>query len=225
MALAYRTEYRDMNLDNFDFQKGCLIGVKFYNCSLCYCKFNHSDLSYAEFHDCDLYCVEFNKAVLYSTKINDCDCTKTSFDGAYLNGLKTNNIFVVKTEFGYSFNTGKERKPIKYDKTIVQDFYICKLKPLEDNICNIEKKYNGIYCPTTKIAIKFIDDKLDERRVWARKSEIAKLIKLTLENNGYDDNCLDYYYYQRCFLRKSYKSRLKRFLDLVFGAFFWGLWC
>lgn len=135
--------------------------------------------------------------------------------------LKLKNIFIVHTEFGYSFNTGKERKPIEYSKK-EDSFFEAKLGPIPMNVSEIEDTFNGIYCPNTQIAIRFIDTENDKQRVWVRKSEIAKTIKLILEQNGYNDKALDYYFFHRRFRRKTISSWFKRWSELLWGELFWG---
>jgi hypothetical protein len=59
-------------------------------------------------------------------------------------------------------------------------------------------------------------------RAWRRKSEIALTVKRILEENGYKDKSLDYYYLHRKYLRKSKKNGFLRFYDLIGNQFFWG---
>lgn len=221
MATIINNVYRDLDLRYTDFHQACLIGCKFINCNLGFCSFENSDLSYATFEKCDLYNVKFNNAIMYSTSLCDCDCTKTSFCDAYLNGIKTKDIFIVHTEFGFSFNTGKERKQFKLSSPR-NNFLETPLGDLPFSISEIESKYDGIYCTDTKIAIQFIDTDYDVKRVWLRKSEIAKTIKLILEQNGYNDRALDYYFYHRRFQRKTLNNCLRRWGSFWGGELFWG---
>jgi hypothetical protein len=222
MEIEIKKKYQSEILDYTDFSNQCLIGVHFSKCSLRFCSFRHSDLSYTIFEECDLYSTDFEESVLYSTRIHNSDCTKTSFVKAFLNGLKVKEIFVVKTNFGFDFNTNKERKPILVSETNIENFYVCPLGKMQSSVKEIEDNNIGIFCPTTNIAIKFIDTTKDKRNVWLRKSEISKILKLILEQNGYSDKSLDYYFYHRRFLRKSQNNIFKRMIDFLFGELFWG---
>lgn len=221
MAVKFNKVYRNLDLRYTDFQQTCLIGSKFINCNLGFCSFENADLSYVLFEQCDLYNVKFNNAIMYATSLHDCDCTKTSFCEAYLNGIKTKNIFIVHTNFGFSFNTGKERKQITVSSP-KNNYFETQIGNMPMKISEIEQYYNGIYCTDTKIAIQFIETDNDVRRVWLRKSEIAKTIKLILEQNGYNDRALDYYFYHRRFQRKAINNFFYRWGQLLWGELFWG---
>lgn len=221
MEVKFNKIYKDLDLRYNNFQQSCLIGCKFINCNLGFCSFESADLSYAIFEQCDLYNVRFNNAIMYATTLHDCDCTKTSFCDAYLNGIKTQNIFLVHSEFGFTFNTGKERKQITLSSPR-NNYFETQIGNMPMKISEIEQNYDGIYCTDTNIAIQFIETSNDIRRVWLRKSEIAKTIKLILEQNGYNDRALDYYFYHRRFQRKSINNPFNRWWELFWGELFWG---
>lgn len=214
--------YRNEILDYKNFEQMCLIGIKFINCKIRFCNFKYSDLSYAIFDSCDLYCSNFDYAIIYTTRFHNCDATKAIFAESYLNGIRIKDTVVTYTNFGNSFNTGKERKPIKIDKITDKTLVLQLEQKLPDKINNIESQYDCIHCTTTGIAISFIQPEEDNLRVWRRKSEIAKCVKNILEENGYHDKSLEYYYHHRKFLRKSHKNIFSRFLDYFFGELFWG---
>lgn len=207
---------------NDDFSNQCLIGVVFIGCKLNHANFTGTDLSYAQFINCDLYCTNFNNSILYSCVIRDCDCTKASFREACLNGIKVQNVIIPHIDFDDAFVTGKERKQ-SYNLSLMKEKNIYKTNlgyKLEKSIQEIEEQYEGIY--SNNILILFIDPQLDHLRVWKRKSEIANIIKMIYDNNGYKDKAIDYYYYQRKFQRKSYKSWIKKHVEYLFQDFFWG---
>lgn len=207
---------------NSDFSNQCLIGMVFIGCKLNHTNFSGADLSYAQFINCDLYCTNFNNSILYSCIIKDCDCTKASFREACLNGIKVQNVIIPHIEFDDVFVTGKERKQ-NYDLSLLDNKNIYKISigsKLGQSIQQLEEQYDGIYC--NNILIIFIDPQIDQLRVWKRKSEIANIIKMIYDNNGYKDKAIDYYYYQRKFQRKSYNSCIKRMFEYLFQDFFWG---
>nr|WP_319270541.1 pentapeptide repeat-containing protein [uncultured Draconibacterium sp.] len=214
--------YENEILDYSDFQGLCLIGIKFIKCSIRFCNFTHTDLSYANFELCDIYCSNFNYAVLYTTRFISCDATKAIFAESYLNGIRISESVVTYTEFGFSFNTHKERKPVKsYDEE--DKFVVIKLGDrLPGSIEEVEKNYEGIYCLTSNTIIVFKDTNSEKRRVWRRKGEISKVIQRVLSENGYDDKSLDYYFQSRRFSRKASSRGLYRFWDYVWGQLFWG---
>jgi uncharacterized protein YjbI with pentapeptide repeats len=94
-------------LDYTDFSNKCLIGVKFINCSLRFCNFKYSDLSYSSFESCDLYCSEFNDAVFYFTRILSCDATKIVLKDSYLNGIRLKDTVITYADFGNNFKIHK----------------------------------------------------------------------------------------------------------------------
>lgn len=215
--------FKKENLDYTDFSNSCLIGVSFDDCSLRFCQFKDSDLSYSKFENCDIYCSSFQNAVLYTTRFISCDATKADFNKSYLNGLRIKDTNVTHTIFGFYFNTGLERKPEKelYESLNYLQLELGKTN-LPKNISELEKEYDGIYCITTNIIIRFIKTGNSNWRVFRRKSEIAKIIKNILEDNGYTDKSTDYYFFHRKFHRKSIQNWPLRFLDYFWGELFWG---
>lgn len=208
-------------LDHTDYSNHCLIGVKFINCLLRFCDFQGCDLSYTTFENCDLYRSNFDHAVIYTTRLHSCDLTKARFVHSFLNGIRIKDTIVTYTEFGYEFKTSMERKPCKITE-VTPGFYECATGPMESAVSAIEQNYQGIYNPASGYAIKFSDPNQEDWRIWRRKSETAKVIKNILEENGYKDKSIEYYFFHRKFLRKSMQNKLLRSLDYFWGELFWG---
>lgn len=213
--------FQDQLLDYKDFSTQCLIGVKFINCSIRFCKFLKTDLSYAVFESCDLYKTQFNDSVLYHTKILNCEATKAIFLDSYLNGVRIQNTVVTYTEFGEKFKTSLERKSIQ-TSNVTAEYFTINTQELLPDLSSLETDYMGIHVLDANIAIQFINNENDKWRVMRRKSEIALTIKKILEENGYKDKSLHYYFLHRQYLRKAKKNSFFRFVDYVGNELFWG---
>ncbi len=213
--------FENVCFDGHDFSSKCHIGIRFKNCSLRYCDFSNSDLSYAVFESCDMYRATFSGAVLYTTRLIDCDATKVNFEHAYLNGLRASNINITHACFGHDYCTGAVRKSHE-GKTYSGNWLSCKLGDKIGDISQIEKEYSGILCESTSRAISFDSHNNEVWRKWRRKSEISKTIQKIYEENGYRDKSLEYYYWYRVFFRKSSTNRIWRVVDYVFGGLVWG---
>ncbi|HMG13898.1 MAG TPA: pentapeptide repeat-containing protein [Saprospiraceae bacterium] len=213
--------FQDEVLDYQDFSNKCLIGVKFKNCSIRFCKFDNSDISYAEFDSCDLYNTTFSGSVFYFTRVSDCDATKAKFTDSFLNGIRLKDTVITYAEFGVDFKTNKERKSIQIE-SVSDKFLICHTGDSINPITNIEKDFIGIHSTDKKIAFEFIATESSEWKTWRRKSEVALQVKKIIEDNGYTDKALEYYFLHRRYLRKSYANIFHRFLDYSCNELFWG---
>lgn len=218
--MANRT-FENQIFDYSDFSGKCLVGVKFLNCSVRFCNFSNSDLSYSLFESCDLYQSKFNEAVLYFTRISNCDATKAVFTDSFLNGIRIQNTVVTYTEFGQDFKTGHERKST-ISSNVTDEYLKLNTGDTLPDITNLEATFKGIYVIDNNIAIQFINADKDKWRILKRKSEISLSIKKILEENGYKDKSLHYYFLHRQYFRKSKRNSIIRFFDYVGNELFWG---